>query len=168
MVLFSRSVHPELFRIYRTHHVQRSNYKARLDITSDGHIITFSCGSMTLCEVIASQNQMLPQKRLISGHRVTERKHYETENKNLVHYETDFSVETASREMFWKIQDHFGRCSGDHELLQVFNTSGRVALGAISYMHVEERSKRLTVQAFHTFPDEYSILKSVSTFTVTR
>ncbi len=168
LVLLSRSVHPELFRIYRTQTIQRSNYKVRLDITSEGHIITFSSGPMTMCEVIASQNQPLPQRRQVFGQKVTEQTTYETDSKNIVRYRTDFAVENASRELFWKIQEQFGRCSGDHELLQVFNTSGRVALGAISYMHVEQRAKQLTVQAFHTFPDEYAILKSVSTFMVTR
>ncbi len=167
LVLLSRSVHPELFRIYRTQQIQRSSYRARLDITSDGHIITFNSGATTLCEVIASHNQLLPQRRQLFGQKVTERNHFETDSKNVVRYRTDFAVENASRDLFWKIQEQFGRCNGDHELLQVFNTSGRVALGAISYIHVEQRAKQLTVQAFHTFPDEYAILKSVSTFTVT-
>ena len=42
--------------------------------------------------------------------------------------------------------------------------SGRMAMGALSYIHVETRSRRLLVQAFHTFPDDYAIVKSQSVF----
>jgi hypothetical protein len=38
--------------------------------------------------------------------------------------------------------------------------------GAISFVHLEAREKQLLVQAFHTFPDDYSIVKSVSVFSV--
>ena len=47
-----------------------------------------------------------------------------------------------------------------------FDSSGRMALGAISYIHIETRSRRLLVQAFHTFPDDYAIVQSQSIFQV--
>ena len=40
----------------------------------------------------------------------------------------------------------------------------RMALGALSYIHAEMRNRTLTVQAFHTFPDDYAIVKSQSVF----
>ncbi len=39
-----------------------------------------------------------------------------------------------------------------------------MALGALSYVHVESRNRRLMVQAFHTFPDDCAIVKSESVF----
>ncbi len=43
-----------------------------------------------------------------------------------------------------------------------FDSSGRMALGALSYINVETRSRSLLVQAFHTFPDDCAIVKSQS------
>ena len=40
----------------------------------------------------------------------------------------------------------------------------RMALGARSYINVETRSRSMLVQAFHTFPDDYAIVKSQSLF----
>jgi hypothetical protein len=37
-----------------------------------------------------------------------------------------------------------------------------MALGAISYVNIETRSRTLLVQAFHTFPDDCAIVKSQS------
>jgi hypothetical protein len=49
-------------------------------------------------------------------------------------------------------------------LLHVFQSSGRIAYGGVSFLHVEERESQLLIQAFHTFPDDHTILKSVSSF----
>jgi hypothetical protein len=38
--------------------------------------------------------------------------------------------------------------------------------GAVSFVHLEARDKQLLVQAFHTFPDDYTIVKSVTVFSV--
>jgi len=39
-----------------------------------------------------------------------------------------------------------------------------VALGALSYINFEARNRSLLVQAFHTFPDDYAVVKSQSLF----
>ena len=48
--------------------------------------------------------------------------------------------------------------------LHRFDSSGRIALGALSYINLEARNRSLLVQAFHTFPDDYAIVKSQSLF----
>ena len=37
-------------------------------------------------------------------------------------------------------------------------------MGALSYIYVETRNRSVQVQAFHTFPDDYAIVKSQSLF----
>ena len=44
----------------------------------------------------------------------------------------------------------------------------RMALGALSYINIETRNRRMFVQAFHTFPDDYAIVKSQSMFEIPR
>jgi hypothetical protein len=51
-------------------------------------------------------------------------------------------------------------------MLHKFDSNGRMALGAISYINIETRNKSLLVQAFHTFPDDCAIVKSQSLFEV--
>jgi hypothetical protein len=51
-------------------------------------------------------------------------------------------------------------------MLHRFDSSGRMALGALSYLNVETRNRSLLVQAFHTFPDDYAIVKIQSQFEV--
>ena len=54
-----------------------------------------------------------------------------------------------------------GTAAGD---VAPFDSSGRMALGALSYINFEARNRSLLVQAFHTFPDDYAIVKSQSLF----
>jgi hypothetical protein len=49
-------------------------------------------------------------------------------------------------------------------MLHTFDSSGRVSLGAISYINLETRNRSLLIQAFHTFPDDNAIVKSESVF----
>ena len=51
-------------------------------------------------------------------------------------------------------------------MLHKFDASGRMALGALSYINVETRRRKLLIQAFHTFPDDYAIVKSQSVFQI--
>jgi len=39
-------------------------------------------------------------------------------------------------------------------------------LGAISYVNIETRLNSLLIQAIHTFPDDYAILKVESLFSM--
>jgi hypothetical protein len=50
--------------------------------------------------------------------------------------------------------------------LHRFDSSGRMAMGALSYINFESRNRSLRVQVFHTFPDDYAIVKSQSLFEI--
>jgi hypothetical protein len=81
-------------------------------------------------------------------------------------YQVSFSLEPVVPEVFWTFQQELAH-DGDREgLLHRFDSSGRIALGALSYINVETRNRSLLVQAFHTFPDDYAIVKSQSLFEV--
>ncbi|RMF86875.1 MAG: DUF2617 domain-containing protein, partial [Planctomycetota bacterium] len=41
-----------------------------------------------------------------------------------------------------------------------FGSSGRMPCGAVSFIYTETRSKHLLIQAFHTFPDDFALVKS--------
>jgi hypothetical protein len=41
-----------------------------------------------------------------------------------------------------------------------------MALGALSYVNVETRRRSMLVQAIHTFPDDYAIVKVESLFSL--
>lgn len=162
--LFGRSIHPELFQVFRTKLIQRSKYTARIDITADGHVITFVRNHSVLSEVICSRNQQLPQRRRIVANTIRGKYNQTIERQSVIRYTTECERETVSPDLFWIVQSQLQRIDCENELLHVFQSSGRIAYGGVSFLHVEERESQLLIQAFHTFPDDHTILKSVSSF----
>ncbi len=163
--LYAKPLHPELFDVLAQRRVERGSYRAVVQITSAGHVITWQHGSLTLCEVAASVQQVLPQRQRLFSFRLRGQRSYESQFPG-VHYQTSFQLEVIDPEVFWSFQEEL-RQDGQHEgLLYHFGNGGRVSLGALSYIHVETRNRLFLIQAFHTFPDDYAVVKSQSLFEI--
>ncbi len=162
--LYGRSLHPELFEVHTTRIVERGGYKAQIDITSAGHVVTWSYGGLTLTEVASSAQHPLPQKRRLLSYRLKGERSDRLECRGGVTYQVSFQLEPVDPEIFWTFQEELAHDGERQGLLHTFQSSGRMALGALSYINVETRNRNMLIQAFHTFPDDYAIVKSQSVF----
>lgn len=165
--LYGRALHPELFEVYSTRTVNRGEYEATIDITSAGHVVTWRYQGLTLTEVAASAQHPLPLKRRLMSYRLKGEGSDRVECRGGAHYQVSFQLEPVAPEVFWTFQNELAGDGDDRKgLLHRFDSSGRMALGALSYINVETRNRSLMVQAFHTFPDDYAIVKSQSLFEI--
>jgi hypothetical protein len=162
--LYGRPLHPELFEIYHSRTVKRGGYEAKIDITSAGHVVTWRHGGMTLTEVAASAQHPLPEKRRLLSYSLKGQREDHIECRGGVRYAVNFQLEPVEPEVFWTFQHELAEDGLRQGMLHKFQSSGRMALGALSYIHIECRTQKLLVQAFHTFPDDYAIVKSQSLF----
>lgn len=162
--LYGRSLHPELFVTFQSRKVERNGYSARVDITSAGHVVTWNYKGLTLTEVAASAQHPLPQRRRLMSYKLRGDRTDQLECRGGVRYQMSFQLEPVDPDFFWTFQQEMA-LEGDRKgMLHRFDSSGRMALGALSYVHLETRNRSLRVQAFHTFPDDYAIVKSQSLF----
>jgi hypothetical protein len=164
--LYGRPLHPELFEVYNSRTERRGEYEARIDITSAGHIVTWQYQGLVLTEVATSAHTPLPQKRRLLSYRLAGERNDQVETRGGVTYLTGFQLERVAPEVFWNYQNELFGDSETEGMLYRFGSSGRMALGAISYIHIETRIRTLRVQAFHTFPDDYAIVKTQSLFEI--
>ena len=162
--LYGRSLHPELFQIHKTRTVERGGYVAKVDITSAGHVVTWRYGGLTLAEVAASAQHPLPQKRRLLSYKLRGERHDRVECRGGVTYQMSFQLEPVEPEVFWTFQQELAFDAQRRGMLHVFDASGRMALGALSYINVETRNRSMLIQAFHTFPDDCAIVKSQSLY----
>lgn len=162
--LLGRSVHPELFQIFKTQRLNRDAYSATVHITNDGHVVSWTREKTTLTEVASSNLQQLPEGRRLFSHPLRDTKKESVDYGEGIHYEYEFTLERVPAEMFWMIQKQLGDSRKNHELIHEFDSSGRIAIGGLSFVHVDTRLKSLHIQAIHTFPDDLALLKSESTF----
>ncbi|HUG66424.1 MAG TPA: DUF2617 family protein [Pirellulaceae bacterium] len=162
--LYGRALHPELFEVFQSRDIQRGDYTARIEITSAGHIVTWRYGGLTLTEVACSAQHPLPQKRRLMSYKLKGERSDRVECRGGISYQASFQLESVSPEVFWTFQQELARDGERNGLFHTFESSGRMALGALSYINVETRNSSFRVQAFHTFPDDFAIVKTQSRF----
>jgi hypothetical protein len=160
--VYGRPLHPELFEVHASRTVERGPYQVRVDITSAGHVVTWRYHALTLTEVATSAHHPLPQRRRLVSYRLKGERSDHLQCRGGVTYQMSFQLEPVDPEVFWTFQQELID-DGQHQgMLQMFGSSGRMAMGALSYIHLETRNRSVLVQAFHTFPDDYAIVKSQS------
>jgi hypothetical protein len=164
--LYGRPLHPELFEVCSSRTVDRDQYSAKIEITRTGHVVTWRHGGLTLTEVTTSAHHPLPERRRLLSYRLKGQRSDRVECRGGITYHVSFQLEPMDPEVFWTFQEELTRDSEKQGMLQRFDSSGRMALGAISYINVESRARNLLVQAFHTFPDDYAVVKSQSLFQI--
>jgi hypothetical protein len=164
--LYGRSLHPELFEVHNSRIVERGGYRAVVQITTSGHVITWQYQGITLTEVAAAANHPLPERRRLMSHRLKGTASDELECRGGIAYKTNFSLEPVEKEAFWAYQKELTQAGARHGLLHCFEATGRFGFGAMSYVNLESRDRSLRIQAFHTFPDDYAIVKSQSTLSL--
>ncbi len=164
--LFSRCVHPELFEICSSRDYQREAYRLRLDITRDGHLIQFQHGKTVLTEVNASTVQLLPNGGKLITHPI-ERSGVNRTDLDGIRYESSASLDCVDPQRIIEVEQMLRAASMECQgLVHRFDSNGRTAMGAISYMHALSFQHHVLVRSIHTFPDTFTVLTSESRFAV--
>jgi len=159
LVLYGRSLHPELFEVYGAKRLQRGKvappptltaatptpadadadgYEATVQITSAGHVVTWRHGGLTLTEVCASSHQPLPQKRLLMSHRVEGEQTERVACRGGVTYEVAFALETIAPEAFQAYHREF-------DLISLQGVAPGSGDGASGLLHRFEASGRASL-----------------------
>jgi hypothetical protein len=162
--LYGRALHPELFEVYNSQTVSRGDYQAVVSITGTGHVVSWRHQGLTLTEVATAAHHPLPQRRRLFSQRLKGERSDRVQCRGGATYDVTFALESVEPDTFWTFHKELALDGSGHGIVHRFDASGRMALGAISYINVESRDRSLRVQAFHTFPDDYAIVKSQSLF----
>jgi len=162
--LYGRPLHPELFETYQFRCVKRGDYEAKIDITSAGHVVTWRYAGLTLTEVAAAAHHPLPERRRLFSYRLKGQRSDHVECRGGICYQVGFQLEQVDPEIFWVFQQELADDGRQRGMLHKFDSGGRLALGALSYVNVETRNRSMLVQAFHTFPEDFALVKSQSLF----
>jgi hypothetical protein len=164
--LYGRPLHPELFEVCASRTVERGDFQAKVQITTAGHLVTWRYAGLTLTEVCTAAHHPLPERRRLISYRLKGARTDTVECRGGVSYKMNFQLEPVEPEIFWTFQEELTQNALGQGMLHRFGSSGRIALGALSYINIETRSRTMLVQAFHTFPDDCAIVKSQSLFQI--
>jgi len=160
--LYGRPLHPELFEILAERKIPREDYELTVRITRTGHVISWENANVYLTEVAAASEQLLPERRRLLHYRLRGEHQAKLACANGISYQTSFQVETLAPEIFFHIHDEILADGEKRGLLHNFQPDHRLALAPLGYITAEARPGCLVLCTFHTFPDEYTVVKSQS------
>jgi hypothetical protein len=162
--LYGRALHPELFEFCRSRSIERNGYRATVSITGSGHVVQWEHQGLVLTEVAASSAQPLPIKRRLMSHRLSGTQTDGMECRNGVIYETSYTLESTTPEALKALRQEVDLAGLQSGLVHRFDSSGRIGVGALSFIDVQSRDRTLVVSALHTFPDDAALVKTRSVF----
>ena len=177
--LFAKPVHPELLTVCGSRFIERDQYRLWMNITTDGHLLTFQHRDLLFCEVAAAASHPLPSEQkvishliegtVVNGPQVLSGPVESAAGSSAapsVEYQSTVSIETVDPKIFVTIQRQLDKRVETDGLVHRFESNGRLNFGAISYMHARSFINHIRVRAFHTFPETGAVLKTDTVFRV--
>ena len=165
--LFAKPIHPELVNVCGWRQVERDNYRLKLNITTDGHLLTFQHDELVFCEVAAAASHELPKEsKLISHVASGSTTNGPSRFGDIIEYRSNVSLDSVDPKIFVTIQQQLDKRVETDGVVHRFESNGRLSFGAISYMHAQSFIHHVRVRAFHTFPETCAVLKTDTVFRV--
>jgi hypothetical protein len=160
--VYGRPLHPEFFDILAVRKVQREDYQLTVCLTRTGHVISWENADVYLTEVAAAGDQPLPQRRRLRHWRLRGERCDTLACAHHVYYQTSFQLEVVPLEIFLHLHDEILSDGSKRGLLYHFQPHHRLSLSPLGLINVEARPGCLFLSTFHTFPDEYAVVKTQS------
>lgn len=162
--VFGRAVHPDWFAVRRHQRLTQEAWEADIRIIEGGHAITFRSGPVRVTEILAGPETVLPELGLLFHSPVRRERSTTLHPSGVLNYQTCFEVERVDPEVFAHLCDELTLDATRGRLFHRFSPLNRMAPAPLSQIHFEPRTRGLSVQSFHTFPDERAIVRTQSLF----
>jgi hypothetical protein len=162
-VLYRRPLHPELFHIHQSRHLERFAYQADIWVMGLSHVVSVQSAGRCVTEVTADDIEVLPQNGMVTSFQFRgERDHAETFDDGM-HYILSTQVERMSQNLFHAShRDLLNYASTRGMLIRFDDWAEGGTLVPFTFVDFEARDKELHVQSFHAFPADFTILKTQS------
>lgn len=162
-VLYRRALHPELFHIHESRHLERPSYQADIWVMGLSHVLTVQSAGRCVTEVTADDIEVLPQNGLVTSFQFRgERDHLE-EFDDGMRYILSTQVERMNQNLFHASHRDLIRYASNRGMLVKFEDwIEEENLVPFTFIDFEARDQELHVQAFHAFPADYTLIKTQS------
>lgn len=157
--LYGKPLHPELFDILAARRLEQADYQLRIWITRTGHVVTFENEDVLLTEV-ADADQAFSEQRRFLRYAMRGEHSGRFQCSHGILYQTSFQVETLPEEIYLHVHDEILADGAKRGILHNFQPNHRLAIAPLGYVVAETRAHCLMLSAFHTFPEENTIIKS--------
>lgn len=162
--VFESALHPDWFSVRAFRRVTKPLWEADVRLIDGGHAAIFRAGSVRLTECLAGPGTFEPPLDPLFRSAVKREKTATLKPQGLVEYQVCFEAEWIDAELFRHLCDEFTLDATRGGLFYEYPRPGRLSAPALSYIHLEPLPRGLSVQSFHTFPDEHAVVRTQSLF----
>jgi hypothetical protein len=162
LLLYQRTLHPELFKILATEQVSRRAYDADVWLVEGGHVISLTTGKNTLSEVIVTKNEPLTDRGLIQSIPCRGEKYHEETYGGNIKYMISTQEEQLTATLYDATKHEIASYAKKRELMIAETPAGPDGGASLSVLDIERRSHELLVQSFHLFDDNLMVIKTQS------
>lgn len=160
--VYDRPLHPELFETLASRRVARDGYTVSVRVTPTGHVLEWSRGEAVLSEVTASTDLLLPDCGRRLAHKFRGEQRGRCEIAPGVRYQVSLQAESMQPEVFLRVHEELAADGARRGVLFHFRPHHRLGLTPLGLVTAESVRGGLSVVAFHTFPDEFAVIKTQS------
>jgi hypothetical protein len=162
LMLYQRSLHPELFKINGTERVIRRAYEADVWLVEGGHVIAFTAGKNTLTEVIVANGEPINDRNLVQAIPCRGEKYHETTFGGNIRFMISTQEEQLSQTLYDATREEITAYAAKRELMTSETPTNADGVGFLSVLDIERRSHELLVQSFHLFDENQMVIKTQS------
>lgn len=159
--LYDRPLHPELFEAVAARAVVCAGARVVVRLTRTGHTLSWSREQLHLEEVIATVTTELPTAGLRFATPLA-RAHNRRSDFPGVRYQISGQIEVLEPEQFVHVHAELLADGERKGLVFHCRENNRVGLSPLGAVIAEALPRALSVHAFHTFPDEFAVVKTQS------
>jgi hypothetical protein len=164
-MLYDRALHPELFDAVGRRTISTPLWESTISICRGGHVVSFRTPGSQLTEIAGHHSSdELPTRgqrvafRLQAGRDST----LELPGDVRVHFSSH--VEQVDPAVFTELNQEIEVDARQAWLVHEFQSTQRLRPQPLSVIQVETQPESLLVHAFHTFPDNFAVLRTQSLF----
>lgn len=162
--LYGRALHPELFDVCATKVIEHSGYDVVMRICEAGHLVELRRKGETVTEVSVDEGREIPERGRCLSSALGSGRDLDAQPLPDVAFQASIQLETLDRDVFEQLSQEFHCDARSAALSHVFCSRNRLRPEAISLIFAECGSRSLGIHTFHTFPDEFAIIRTQSLF----
>jgi hypothetical protein len=169
LMLYQRTLHPELFKILASEPVSRRAYDADIWLVEGGHVISFTAGKNTLTEVIVTgYDGNLTDRGLMQTIPCRGEKYHETTVGGSIKYMISTQEEQLTQTLYEATRNEIASYAAKRELMTADVPPTADLGGSLHVLDIERRSHELLVQSFHLFDESNLVIKTQGIIEVTK
>ena len=166
LLLYQRTLHPELFKILANEPVTRRAYDADIWLVEGGHVVSFTAGKNTLTEVIATRGEPLTDRGLLQSIPCRGEKYHEDTYGGNIRYMISTQEEQLTSTLYEATKHEIATYAQKRELMTAELPATQENGAVLSVLDIERRSHELLVQSFHLFDENLMVIKTQAIFEV--